>query len=88
MFASIEHPFYTATMQNPLPPFFSFEKSPTLRALKALDVRDILVFGGLAMLGYGLFLFKPWLGFAVPGFLMLILGLLWPVFLSFAARRK
>jgi hypothetical protein len=42
---------------------------------KGFDVRDVLVFGGLSMLGYGLYLLRPWLGFAVSGALMMGIGL-------------
>ena len=41
-----------------------------------LDVRDFLVFGGLSMLGYGLYLLRPWLGFAVAGALLMGIGYL------------
>jgi hypothetical protein len=41
-----------------------------------LDVRDVLVFGGLSMLGYGLYLLRPWLGFAVAGALLMGIGYL------------
>lgn len=41
-----------------------------------LDVRDVLVFGGLSMLGYGLYLLRPWLGFAVSGALLMGIGYL------------
>lgn len=58
------------------------------KAWKAFDIRDFFVFGGLGMLGYGLWLLRPWLGFAVSGLLLFILGLLWPVFLSFTARGR
>jgi hypothetical protein len=41
------------------------------------DTRDVLVFGGLAMMGYGLHLYQHWLGFAIPGFFCLLIGFLW-----------
>jgi len=41
----------------------------------ALDIRDFFVFGGLILMGYGLYLFRPWLGFAVPGALLFCIGL-------------
>jgi hypothetical protein len=63
-------------------------KSLLLGACKVLDIRDILVYGGLYSFGYGLWLLRPWLGFAVPGLLLFLLGLLWPVFLSFTARGR
>lgn len=40
----------------------------------ALDVRDFLFFGGLSLLGYGLWLYAPWLGFAVYGFFLMVSG--------------
>ena len=54
----------------------------------AFDIRDILVLGGLVMLGYGLSLeWGLWLALMVCGVIMFILGLLWPVFLSLTAKR-
>ena len=44
---------------------------------KAFDIRDVFIFGGLAMLGYGLWLFAPWIGYAVTGIAMMALGLGW-----------
>lgn len=46
-------------------------------AVKAFDVRDVLVFGGLGLLGYGLWLFRPWVGFSVAGLVLMLLGLGW-----------
>ena len=43
-------------------------------AKAALDVRDFLFFGGLSLLGYGLWLYAPWLGFAVSGFFLMVSG--------------
>ena len=52
------------------------------------EFRDVLVYGGLIMLGYGLYLkWGLWLGLMVCGIIMFILGLLWPVFLSLTAKR-
>jgi len=42
----------------------------------ALDFRDFFVFGGLSMLGYGLFLYLPWLSFTVCGVLLMAFGFL------------
>ena len=44
--------------------------------VNALDVRDIFLFSGLFILSYGLWLYAPWIGFSVGGFLLMILGLL------------
>lgn len=43
---------------------------------KAIDIRDVLVFGGLGLLGYGLWLLQPWLGFAVSGAVLMGIGYL------------
>lgn len=58
-----------------------------VKVLSAFDIRDCLVFGGVAMLGYGLWLLRPWLGWAASGLILFTLGLLWPVFLSLTAQR-
>ena len=42
---------------------------------KAVDLRDIFVFGGLILLGYGLYLFRPWVAFAVCGAILLAIGI-------------
>jgi len=65
-----------------------FIKSLVQGLWSAFELRDIFVFGGLYSLGYGLWLLHPWLGFAVSGLLLFLLGLLWPVFLSFTARGR
>ena len=39
--------------------------------LKQLPGQDIIYFVGLAMLGYGLWLFLPWIGFSVAGALLM-----------------
>lgn len=44
----------------------------------ACDIRDVFVFGGLVMLGYGLYLrWGQWLAFMVCGALLVLLGLGW-----------
>ena len=40
----------------------------------ALDVRDFLFFGGLTLLGYGLWLYAPWIGLSVSGFILMVSG--------------
>lgn len=40
-------------------------------------IRDIFIFGGISMLGYGLHLYLHWLGFAISGGILLLLGLGW-----------
>ncbi len=40
----------------------------------ALDVRLFLFFGGLLMLGYGLYLVYPWLSFTVSGSILMLVG--------------
>ena len=47
------------------------------KAYAAFDVKDFLVFGGLGMLGYGLYLkWGQWLAFIVCGILFMIIGYL------------
>ena len=43
----------------------------------AFDIRDIFVFGGLVMIGWGLYLFEPWISYVVTGILLMLLGLGW-----------
>jgi hypothetical protein len=50
-------------------------KSAFLRAGSAFDRRDLLVFGGLSMLGYGLYLQSPSLAFSVCGSIIMLIGL-------------
>ena len=45
-----------------------------MRIIKSFDIRDVFVFGGLALLGYGLYLFEPWISFSVCGGLLMIIG--------------
>lgn len=42
---------------------------------KTIDLRDCFVFGGLALLGYGLYQFQPWVSFTVCGAILLAIGL-------------
>lgn len=49
-------------------------KSRLSAAWTAFDVRDLLVFGGMAMLGYGLYLLRPWIAFTVCGSLLMLIG--------------
>ncbi len=42
---------------------------------KAVELRDIFIFGGIAMLGYGLWTLYPWLGWTATGVILLCLGL-------------
>ena len=55
--------------------FKQFCTSLIITAKKEFDIRDLFVFGGLFLMGYGLFLLRPWLGFAVSGFILVIIGL-------------
>jgi len=42
---------------------------------RTFDMRDILLFGGIAMLGYGLYLrWGQWLAFMVCGVLLMAVG--------------
>jgi len=44
-------------------------------AWKAVDIRDFFVFGGLALLGYGLWMIKPYLGLISTGSILMCFGL-------------
>lgn len=41
-----------------------------------MDIRDVFFLSGLALLGYGLYLFQPWVAFAVVGALLMVVGIL------------
>jgi len=43
---------------------------------KNFNLRDVLAFGGLAIMTYGLYLFRPWIAFSVCGALLMIAGYL------------
>ena len=51
--------------------------SPFVALWKAFDIRDVLLLGGLTMLGRGLYLrWGEWLAFSVCGGLLMIIGYL------------
>lgn len=52
-------------------------KSQIGAAWAAFDIRDLLVYGGLFSIGYGLYQFRPWLGWTVFGLFSMLLGLGW-----------
>jgi len=56
--------------------FLDFYSNLTL-LLKQIDIRDILIFGGLISLSYGSYELYPWLGFVVLGAVSMLLGLGW-----------
>jgi hypothetical protein len=56
---------------------FGTLKSRINAAWKALDVRDLLVYGGLFSIGYGLYQLFPWLGWTAFGVVSMLLGLGW-----------
>jgi hypothetical protein len=39
---------------------------------RKIDIRDILFILGLALSGYGFWLLKPWIGFVVTGFILIM----------------
>ncbi|MEN6375525.1 MAG: hypothetical protein ABFD75_12225 [Smithella sp.] len=55
--------------------FINLLKSFSVKAFEAFDARDFLVFGGLILLGYGLYLLRPWFGLAVTGAILIYMGL-------------
>ena len=48
---------------------------------KIVNLRDVTVFGGIAMMGYGLWMYRPWVAFAVCGAVLSAIGI-------FSARGK
>ncbi len=44
---------------------------------EAVGIEDILTFGGIAMIGYGLWQVRPWLAYTVCGTLLMLLGTGW-----------
>jgi len=40
------------------------------------DVRDFLLFSGLFFVGYGLWLYAPWIGFTVGGGLLMVIAMI------------
>lgn len=40
------------------------------------DVRDFLLFTGLFFVGYGLWLYAPWIGYTVGGGLLMIIAII------------
>jgi hypothetical protein len=58
--------------------FFSAIRNALAKAVtavwKTVDLRDCFVFGGLGILFYGLYLFRPWVAFTVCGTILLSIG--------------
>jgi hypothetical protein len=52
-------------------------KSRISAAWAAFDIRDLLVYGGLFSIGYGLYQLFPWLGWTAFGIVSMLLGLGW-----------
>lgn len=46
-----------------------------IKAFFTIDLRDIFVFGGLAIMSYGLYLFRPWVAYTIGGLILMALGL-------------
>ena len=42
--------------------------------LRKIDVRDVLFFGGIFSLWYGLYLKEPWVSFSVCGGILIVSG--------------
>lgn len=57
--------------------FYGFLSTRIEAIRKAIDVRDILVYGGLFFIGYGLYQLYPWLGLTAFGIVSMLLGLGW-----------
>ncbi len=64
------------TLFRKIKQYFKYSLMSLAGAVKsAIGIRDIFVFGGLGMLGYGLYLFTPWIAFVVCGSLLMEIGL-------------
>jgi len=53
-----------------------YMKSRIEAVKNAFDIRVLFFIGGLILFGYGLWLFRPWVGFAVSGFVLMSIGYL------------
>jgi len=53
---------------------FEFIRERATGIKKIIDLRDVFVFGGIAMMGYGLWMYKPWVAFAVCGAVIFRIG--------------
>jgi hypothetical protein len=49
--------------------FINFLKS-------AVDLRDVFVFGGLLLMGVGLWMYEPWVSLTVIGSILVVFGLM------------
>lgn len=63
--------YLTVSMVGRLLTFLSFAASTMW---DTFDIRIVLFFGGLIMLGYGLFLYLPWVSFSVCGVILMATG--------------
>jgi hypothetical protein len=57
--------------------FYGFFSAQIENLKGVFDGRDILIFGGLFFIGYGLYQLYPWLGLTVFGVVSMLLGLGW-----------
>ena len=64
-------------MVNKLNKIKNFVPALIEKAASVIDIRDILVYGGLISIGYGFYQLFPWLGWVVFGVLSMLLGLGW-----------
>jgi hypothetical protein len=55
--------------------FYGFFSARIEVLKKAIDVRDVLVFGGISLAGYGLYMVYPALSFIVCGSFLVCLGM-------------
>ena len=40
----------------------------------SFDIRPVFFFGGLILLGYGLYLYLPWLSYSICGVILMVVG--------------
>lgn len=56
---------------------YAFIAAFFLSVKTAFDIRDFLFLGGFLLLGYGLYLYSPWISFTIAGVLLMVAGYFW-----------
>ena len=46
-----------------------------IKALRAINQRDIMIIAGLGLSWYGLYLFREWVAYAVVGMVLILMGI-------------
>jgi len=56
---------------------YNFVGASTKFISRLIDIRDFFIFGGLSLIGYGLWQVLPWVSCVVCGLISMLLGLDW-----------